>query len=42
MHETVCGHLDNKMCHMICWGALYSLFTFWCSFIFGAGILLHV
>ena len=31
---------DRKMCHVIRWGALYSLFTFWCSFIFGIGILL--
>ena len=38
--ETVCDGWDHKMCHVIRWGALYSLFTFWCSFIFGAGILL--
>ena len=38
--ETVCGGWDHKKCHVIRWGALYFLFAFWCSFIFGAGILL--
>jgi len=35
--ETVC---DHKMYHVIPWDALYSVFTFWCSFILGAEILL--
>ena len=39
--ETVCGGWDHKMCHVIRWGALYSLFTCWCTFILGAGILLY-
>ena len=37
--DTVCGGCDHKMCHVIRWGALYFLFKFWCSFIFGTGIL---
>ena len=35
--DNICGGWDHTM---IRWGALYSLFMFWCSFIFGAGILL--
>ena len=38
--ETVCGGWEHKMCHVIRWDTLYSLFTFWCSFILGEGILL--
>ena len=41
--ETVCGGWDHKMCHVIRWGALHSLITFSCSFVFhsfGAWILL--
>ena len=39
--ETVCGGWDYKLCCVIRWGTLYSLFTFWCSFLFGAWILLQ-
>ena len=39
--ETICRDWGYKMCHVIRWGALYSLFTFWCTFILGAGILLY-
>ena len=39
--ETGCRGWDHKNCHVIRWGVSYSLFTFWCSFIFGAGILLQ-